>query len=437
MYDLIQKKQNGCALSEDELAFFVKGVTDGSIPDYQISALLMAIFFKGMTDEETTILTECMADSGERADLSPIKGKKVDKHSTGGVGDKTSLIIAPMVAAANMGVYVAKMSGRGLGHTGGTIDKLESIPGVNTNQSRDEFLRIVNETGLCIGQSGYFAPADKKLYALRDVTATVNCLPLIASSVMSKKLAAGSDCIVLDVKCGSGAFVKTLKEATALADLMVKIGTGAGNRTIALITNMDVPLGKNVGNSLEIIEAIDVLDGQGDKDLTELSITLAANMLYAAKAADYDECVKAVTKTLHDGSAKKKLVDLVTALGGNSEYIYNPSLFKESKVSAIIAADRSGYISKMDTELIGVAAAVLGAGRVTKESPIDHRAGITFHRTVGDYVNEGEALATIYTSNITKAQNGMELVFNALEISDNKPEPKKLIYKTIGGKFEK
>lgn len=435
MYDLIQKKQNGYALSEEELTFFVKGVTDGSIPDYQISALLMAIFFKGLTEEETTVFTECLVDSGERADLSAIKGKKVDKHSTGGVGDKTSLIVAPMVAATNMGVYVAKMSGRGLGHTGGTIDKLESIPGVNTNQSREDFLRIVNEIGLCIGQSSCFAPADKKLYALRDVTATVNCLPLIASSVMSKKLAAGSDCIVLDVKCGSGAFVKTVKEATELADLMVKIGTRAGKKTVALITNMDVPLGRNVGNSLEVIEAIDVLDGQGDKDLTELCITLAANMLYIANAADYDECVRAVTKTLHDGSAKKKLADLVAALGGNSDYIYNPSLFKESKISAIIAADRSGYIYKMDTELIGVAAVVLGAGRMTKESPIDHRAGITFHHTVGDYVNEGEAIATIYTSNISKAQNGMELIFNAVKISDKKPEPKKLIYKTIGGKF--
>jgi pyrimidine-nucleoside phosphorylase len=252
---------------------------------------------------------------------------------------------------------------------------------------------------------------------------------------MSKKLAAGSDCIVLDIKCGSGAFVKTLKEATDLADLMVKIGTGAGKKTVALITNMDVPLGRNVGNSLEVIEAIDVLNGEGDKDLTDICITLAANMLYAAKAAEYDECIRAVTKTLYDGSAKKKLADMVAALGGNSDYIYKPSLFGESKVSALIAADRSGYIHSMDTELIGVAAALLGAGRVTKESSIDHKAGIIFHHTVGDYIKEGEALATIYTSKISKAQTGMEHIFSAVEISDEQPKHKKLIYKTIGGRI--
>lgn len=434
MYDIIQKKQNGNALSEEELSFFIKGVTNGSVPDYQVSALLMAIYFRGMTDEETTILTECMADSGEKADLSAIKGKKADKHSTGGVGDKTSLIVAPMVAAADMGVFVAKMSGRGLGHTGGTIDKLESIPGIKTNQPRENFLRIVNETGLCISQSGFFAPADKKLYAIRDVTATVNCLPLIASSVMSKKLAAGSDCIVLDVKCGSGAFIKKLDEAEKLADLMVKIGTEAGKKTIALITNMDAPLGRNIGNSLEVIEAVEVLNGEGDENLTELCITLAANMLYAANAADYSECVKAVTKTLCNGSAKRKLAEMVDAMGGNSEYIYNPSLFGESKVSALIAAEKSGYIYEINTELIGMAAAVLGAGRITKESPINYRAGIVFHHTVGDYVNEGDVLATIHTSKIDKAQSGMELIFKAVTIMDTPPLPKKLIYKTIGGR---
>lgn len=435
MYDIIQKKQNGLALSEEELSFFINGVTDGSIPDYQISAMLMALFFKGMTDEETIMFTERIADSGEKADLSSIKGKKVDKHSTGGVGDKTSLIIAPMVAAANMGVYIAKMSGRGLGHTGGTVDKLESIPGVKTELCREDFIRIVNETGLCIiGQSGNFAPADKKLYALRDVTATVNCMPLIASSIMSKKLAAGSDCIILDVKCGSGAFVKTLKEATALADLMVKIGTGAGKKTIALITNMDIPLGKNVGNSLEIIEAIEVLNGNGDKNLTEICITLAANMLYAAKAADYDKCVKTVTKTLHDGTAKKKLAEMVASLGGKSEYIYNPSLFSESKVSALLAADKSGYIYQIDTELVGTAAVILGAGRSTKDAQIDHKAGIIFHHTVGDYIKEGDVLATIYTNKISMAQNGMELLFKAIIINDTPPKATKLIYKTIGGR---
>lgn len=434
MYDIIEKKQKGQSLTEEELDFFIKGVTDGSIPDYQISALLMAIYFKGMTDEETTALTECMADSGDRADLSSIKGKKVDKHSTGGVGDKTSLIIAPMVAAAEKGVYIAKMSGRGLGHTGGTVDKLESIPGVVTDKNKDDFIKIVNKIGLCIvGQSGNFAPADKKLYALRDVTATVNCLPLIASSIMSKKIAAGSDCIVLDVKCGSGAFLKTIEDATALAELMVKIGAGAGRKTIALITNMDIPLGRNVGNSLEVIEAIEVLNGDGDNDLTELCITLAANMLYAANAGDYEECVDAVTKTLHDGSAKKKLAEMIEALGGNSEYINNPSLFGESKVSALLSSDKNGYIYKIDTELVGKAAVLLGAGRSIKDAPIDHKAGIIFHHTVGDFVKEGDVLATIYTSKINKAQSGMELLFSAITIKDAPPKPKKLIYKTIGG----
>ncbi|HBR30928.1 MAG TPA: thymidine phosphorylase [Clostridiales bacterium] len=435
MYDIIQKKQRGIALSENEISFFIKGVSDGSIPDYQISALLMAIYFRGMTDEETITLTECMANSGDRADLSSIKGKKVDKHSTGGVGDKTSLIIAPMVAAADMGVSIAKMSGRGLGHTGGTIDKLESIPGVNTNQSCDDFTRIVNETGLCIiGQSGSFAAADKKLYALRDVTATVNCLPLIASSVMSKKLAAGSDCIVIDVKCGSGAFVKTFEEAAELAQLMVKIGVGAGKKTIALITNMDVPLGRSIGNSLEVMEAADVLSGDGDEDLTELCIILAANMLYVANAAPYDECIKAVTKTLNDGSAKRKLAELVSSLGGNSDYIYNPSLFGESKVSAFLAAERSGYIYRINAESVGKAAMILGAGRSKKEDSIDHNAGIIFHHKVGDYVKEGEVLATLYTSKIDMAQNGIELLFRAIKIKDSPPKNKKLIYRTIGGR---
>ena len=434
MYDIIQKKQRGVELNEDELCFFVKGVTDNTIPDYQISAFLMAIYFKGMTDEETIALTECITDSGEKADLSAIKGKKVDKHSTGGVGDKTSLIVAPMVAATDMGVYVAKMSGRGLGHTGGTIDKLESIPGVNTNQSRENFIKIVNRTGLCIiGQNGQFAPADKKLYALRDVTATVNCIPLIASSVMSKKLAAGSDYIVLDVKCGSGAFIKNLKQATALAELMVKIGNRTGKKTIALITNMNAPLGRCVGNGLEIKEAIEVLEGNGDKDLTQLCIKLAANMLYAAKAGDHNECVKRAANTLYDGSAKQKFADMIASLGGDTDYIYNPSLFGESKVSAMIAAQTSGYIDKMNTELIGTAAAVLGAGRITKESPIDHKAGIVFHRKVGDYISEGEALATIHTEKVDRAQSGMELIFKAVSISDIPPKNKRLIYKTIGG----
>lgn len=435
MYDLIEKKQRGKELTEDEINFFVDGVTAGTIPDYQISAFLMAVFFKEMTKSETFFLTDAMAHSGDIADLSAIKGIKADKHSTGGVGDKTSLIVAPMVAAANCGVYVAKMSGRGLGHTGGTVDKLESVKGVNTSLPPEEFIKAVNKTGLCIiGQSGSFAPADKKLYALRDVTATVDCIPLIAASVMSKKLAAGSDCIVLDVKCGSGAFIKKPEQAEKLAELMVEIGESAGKKTVALITNMDVPLGNAVGNSLEVIEATEVLSGKGDKNLTELCVTIAANMLCTAGIGGYDECEARIRHTLTDNSALEKLADMIEAMGGDRRYIEDTSMFRESRISAVLAAAKTGYITKTDTEGVGKAAAVLGAGRAVKDAPIDHSAGIILHKKTGDYIREGEALATLYTSGIDKAQSGMELLYRSVSIGKTAPEEKPLIYKIIRGK---
>lgn len=434
MYDLIEKKERGKELSEDEIRFFVSGVTDGSIPDYQISAMLMAIFFRGMSNPEIFTLTDAMAHSGDVADLSGIRGRKADKHSTGGVGDKTSLIVAPMVAAAGCGISVAKMSGRGLGHTGGTVDKLESIPGVQTSLPADKFFDIVNRTGLCIiGQSGSFAPADKKLYALRDVTATVNCIPLIASSIMAKKLAAGSDYIVLDVKCGSGAFIKNEKEAENLAKLMVDIGENAGKKVAALITDMDVPLGHAVGNSLEVIEAIETLSGRGDEDLTVLCTALAANMLYTAGVGDYGECEQRVSETLKNGLAKKKLADMIEAMGGDPAYVYDTSLFRESRISAVLASEGSGYVTRIDTEEVGKAAAVLGAGRAVKDQKIDHSAGIILHKKTGDKVKEGDVLATLFTSTVEKAQSGMEMLYGAVTFGDKPPKKKPLIYKTVRG----
>jgi len=433
MHDIITKKQDGRELTEEDIAFFVKGVTDGSIPDYQISALLMAIWFKGMTEEETVTLTEYMTDSGETNDLSSIKGKKVDKHSTGGVGDKVSLIVGPMVAAANMGIYVPKMASRGLGFTGGTLDKLESIKGVNTEITAEEFEKIVSDLGFCIaGQSKRLAPADGKLLALRDVTGTDNCIPLIAASVMSKKLASGNECIVLDVKCGSGGFCKTVRDAEELARLMVRIGARENRKTVALITDMSMPLGSAVGNSVELIEAIRVLEGKGDEQLTELCITIAANMLYTANAADYETCVAIAEETLYNGTALSKLADLVERLGGDKRYIYDTSLFEESNVTAMLVADKSGYITKIDAMQVGKAAAILGAGREVMGAKIDHTAGIILNKRIGDRIEEGEALATLQTDDIERAQKGMEYLFKAVTIGDTEPEKRKIIIKCIG-----
>ncbi|MBR5779603.1 MAG: thymidine phosphorylase [Clostridia bacterium] len=432
MYDVITKKQSGRELTEEEIEFFVNGVADGSIPDYQISAFLMAVWFRGMTDEETGILTECMVDSGEIDKLDSIIGKKVDKHSTGGVGDKVSLIVGPMVAAANKGIYVPKMAGRGLGFTGGTLDKLESIKGVNTEISAEEFESIVKDLGFCIaGQSKRLAPADGKLSALRDVTATSGCIPLIAASVMSKKIASGSECIVLDVKCGSGSFCKTLRDAEDLARLMVRIGARAKRKTVALITDMSAPLGCAVGNSVEMIEAIRVLEGKGDERLTELCITLAANMLYAANADTLENCKAIAEETLYDGSALSKLADLVERLGGDRNYVYDVSLFEESNVTAILVAEKSGYISKIDAFEVGKAASVLGAGREIVGQSIDHTAGIILNKQVGDRIEEGEALATLQAQTLERAQSGMEYLFKAVTISAFPPEERKIIIKSI------
>lgn len=397
MYDIIAKKRDGNELSEAEISYLIKGYVDGSIPDYQMSAFLMAVYFNGMTEHETHYMTNEVAHSGDMVDLSPIDGIKVDKHSTGGVGDKTTLIVAPIVAAC--GVKVAKMSGRGLGHTGGTVDKLESIPGYKTTLSREEFFKVVNETGLSvIGQSGNLAPADKKMYALRDVTATVDNIPLIAVSIMSKKLAAGSDCILLDVKTGSGAFMKTLEDSFALASEMVKIGENAGRRTMALITDMDTPLGEAIGNSLEVIEAVATLNGNGPEDLTKVCLQLAANMLVLAGLGTEEECLLKARQVIEDGSALKRLAAMVEAQGGNSRVIYDTECFEKAPFSYEVLAKEEGIIRSMDTEKCGIASMLLGAGRETKDSPVDLSAGILLRKKTGDRVAKGDVLALMYAS---------------------------------------
>jgi pyrimidine-nucleoside phosphorylase len=430
MYDIIMKKRDGDALSKEEIEFAIKGYTDGSIPDYQMSALLMAIYFQSMNDEETTIMTESMAHSGDMVDLSAIKGIKVDKHSTGGVGDKTTLIVAPIVAAC--GVKVAKMTGRGLGHTGGTADKLESIEGFKISLEREKFFEIVNDIGLSvIGQSGNLTPADKKLYALRDVTATVDSIPLIAASIMSKKLAAGSDCIVLDVKVGSGAFMKSIDDSIKLATTMVNIGEKAGRRTAALITNMDVPLGHAVGNSLEVIEAVDTLKGHGPQDLTDVCVKLAANMLNLAGKGDIKACTKMAEDAIKDGSAFEKLNQMVKAQGGNAEMLNDTSRFKKSDIVYEIKADSCGYISFMNTEKCGIVSVILGAGRETKDSQIDSSAGIIIKSKTGDYVKAGDVLATLHTSKQELVESAESLYKNALQISEEKPDPEPLVYALV------
>lgn len=430
MYDIIHKKRNGGELSEKEIKFFVNGYTDGSIPDYQASALCMAIYFRGMSADETAALTLAMADSGDRIDLRGIDGFTVDKHSTGGVGDKTSLIVAPIVAAN--GGKVAKMSGRGLGHTGGTVDKLESIPGFRTSLTPDEFIKQVNDIGLCIvGQTGELAPADKKLYALRDVTATVESIPLIASSIMSKKLAAGSQGIVLDVKTGSGAFMKTVEDSERLAEEMVSIGKAAGRKVTALITDMDIPLGASVGNSLEVIEAIKTLKGEGEKNLTEVCLSLAAQMLCMVTGRDDMVCRKMAKKSIEDGSALNKLREMITAQGGNADVIDNSGAFKLPKFYVDIISERDGYISRTDAERVGIASVILGAGREKKGDPIDPSAGIILKKKTGDSVSKGDVLATFYTDDETRIDVAKREFLDALIFGNEKPSKQKLIYKII------
>lgn len=430
MYDLIMKKRNGEALTTAEIDYMINEYVAGNIPDYQMSAFLMAVFFRGMTEEETLAMTQAVAHSGDMVDLSGIEGVKVDKHSTGGVGDKTSLVIAPIVAAC--GAKVAKMSGRGLGHTGGTVDKMESIPGMKTSLTQEEFFDVVNKTGLSIiGQSGNLAPADKKLYALRDVTATVDNIPLIAVSIMSKKLAAGNDSILLDVKTGSGAFMKTVDDSIALAEEMVRIGENAGRRTAALITNMDIPLGNNIGNSLEVIEAVNTLNGHGPADFTEVCMNLAGNMLYLAGMGTIEECIDKAKAAVADGSALKRLAAMVEAQGGDPAYILDTENFEKAPFSYEVKAERAGYIASMNTESCGIASSMLGAGRETKESEIDFTAGIIIQKKVGDYVEAGETMAVMYTSKEELFAAAAKRYQDAVVIADNAPEKQPLIYARV------
>ena len=430
MYDLIMKKRNGGELTREEIHFLIQEYVAGSIPDYQMSAFLMSVYFKGMTREETLAMTLEVAHSGDVVDLSGIEGIKVDKHSTGGVGDKTTLIIAPIVASC--GVKVAKMSGRGLGHTGGTVDKLEAIPGMRTTLSQEEFSQIVNKIGVSvIGQSGNLAPADKKLYALRDVTATVDSIPLIAVSIMSKKLAAGSDGILLDVKTGSGAFMKSIEDSIELAKEMVTIGNGAGRQTVALITNMDIPLGKNIGNSLEVVEAVETLKGRGPKDLTAVCIQLAANMLYLAGKGRLQECERMAARAIEDGSALNCLAAMTEAQGGDKAVIFEPERLEKAPYSREIPASQEGYLIAMDMESCGIASSMLGAGRETKDSEIDFTAGIILHKKTGDYVKRGESLATFYSSREELFAQAEERFRQALTFREEKPAPQTLIYARV------
>ena len=430
MYDIIKKKRDGGELSTAEIQYFIKGVSDGSIPDYQISALCMAIYFKGMNVRETCDLTFAVRDSGDKLDFSSLDGIRVDKHSTGGVGDKTSLVVAPIVAS--FGVKVAKMSGRGLGHTGGTIDKLEAIEGFQTTLSEADFIKQVNDIGFAIvGQSKQFAPADKKLYALRDVTATVDSMPLIAASIMGKKLAADDDCIVLDVKTGSGSFMKTVEKSSALAQLMVDIGKNAGKKMVALITNMDRPLGYAIGNSLEVIEAVDTLQGHGPKDFTEVCLTLAGHMLSLAGKGSVEDCIKLAEQSIADGSAYRKLLEVVSRQGGNTKLIENTSNFAKAKYSYVVKCKKSGFISKVNTESYGFASLALGAGRNTAEDTIDYSAGIILNKKTGDFVEKGEVIATLYSNDKASFARAEEIMLAATEISSKKPENEPLIYNTI------
>lgn len=429
--EIIRKKRNGFALTKEEIEFFAFGATDGSIKDYQLSALLMAICFNGLDERETLDLTDAMARSGDMADLSAINGVTGDKHSTGGVGDKTTLVVAPIVASC--GVKIAKMSGRGLGHTGGTVDKLESIPGFKTSFETDEFISIVNKCGICVaGQSGKLCPADKKLYALRDATETVDNMSLIASSIMSKKLAGGADCIVLDVKCGSGAFMKDEESAKTLAEKMVEIGRGAGKKIAALITDMDTPLGKNIGNSLEIIEAVETLKGNGPDDLTEICILLSAKLLELAGKGDFDECKLLAKSKIADGSALNKLCEMVTLQGGDAEYIRNTDLFTKATHSFDVKAAEIGYIANMNAEGIGLACVELGAGRKSKEDDIDHSAGIILHKKTGDKVEKGDVIATLLCSDESLLNSASLQFKDSVTILADKPICKPLLYGIIG-----
>lgn len=442
-YDIIMKKRDGHILDKEEISYMVNGYTKGEIPDYQMSAFLMAVYFQGMNHEETTTLTMAMADSGDRLDLSAIKGIKVDKHSTGGVGDKTSLIVGPILAS--LGVPVAKMSGRGLGHTGGTIDKLEGIPGFCTSIAEEDFVKQVNETGLAIvGQTANLAPADKKIYALRDVTATVDNVSLIAASIMSKKLAAGADAIVLDVKVGSGAFMKTLEDARLLAKTMVAIGTLAGKDTTAVITDMNEPLGNAVGNILEVLEAVKCLKGNGEKRLMEVSKVLAGYMIVAAKKAEnFEEAMKLVDKVIASGDAFNKMKDFVVAQHGDASYLDDTEKFEKAKYSKVITGKdlfsaksetskwTSAYLVTCNNQEIGMTSLVLGGGRETKESEIDLTVGIRLCKHLGDKICESDEIAVLYGNDESKLNTAFDRFVKAYTLSDINSFDNRIVYEVI------
>ena len=435
MVDLIEKKVNGEHLSAEEISFIIKGFTDGSIPDYQMAAFQMAVVFKGMTDRETADLTMSMMHSGDVVDLSELRGVKVDKHSTGGVGDTTTLVIAPLVAAC--GGTVAKMSGRGLGHTGGTLDKLESIPGVCIEQPMERFKEIVNEIGVAvIGQTGNLVPADKKMYALRDVTATVRSIPLIASSIMSKKLAAGTDAIVLDVKTGTGAFMSTVEEAETLAHLMVSIGKLVGRECVAVITDMNQPLGMAVGNALEVREAVELLSGRipaGDP-LYEVCMLLGVHMMRLSKLADSEvEAREKLETALSSGAGLEKLRSMIAAEGGDPSYISMDRIDELCKVKKLVKVypKRAGYISSMNAERIGTAAQILGAGRATKEESIDPAVGLVMKKRLGDFVRADEPLCIMYVNDDSKLDSALEMFHSAFAYSEKKPEYRPMVYDVV------
>lgn len=424
--EIIKKKRDGGELTREEIRWFISGVADGSLPDYQISAFCMAVYFRGMSPAETAELTFAIRDSGEILRLPDIGGLRVDKHSTGGVGDKTSLVVAPIVAS--LGVKVAKMSGRGLGHTGGTVDKLESIPGFRTDLRLDEFIKAVRENGIAItGQTADMAPADKKLYALRDVTATVDSLPLIVSSIMGKKLAADDDCILLDVKTGSGSFMKTPKKSRELASAMVDIGTRAGKKVVALITDMDRPLGRAIGNSLEVIESIETLSGKGPDDLLELCLILSSELLSMAGRGDVESCRKLAEGAIADGSALDTFAKMVKSQGGDPRVVYDTSLFPKAAFSRDVKSPVSGYVASTDTEGYGRASLTLGAGRLSASDPVDHAAGIILGVKQGEYAEAGATLATLYTNDEKTLDEAEKMILASTIISNKKPRRRPLI----------
>ncbi|MEF7563174.1 pyrimidine-nucleoside phosphorylase [Bacillus infantis] len=430
MVDLIEKKRDGKELSSEEIQFIIKGYTDGSIPDYQISALTMAIFFQGMTESERADLTMSMVESGDKIDLSKIEGIKVDKHSTGGVGDTTTLVLGPLVAA--VGVPVAKMSGRGLGHTGGTIDKLEAVEGFHVEIENEEFIKLVNQNKIAvIGQSGNLTPADKKLYALRDVTATVDSIPLIASSIMSKKIAAGADAIVLDVKTGAGAFMKTLDDSRELAKAMVRIGNNVGRKTMAVISDMSQPLGFAIGNALEVKEAIDTLKGEGPEDLTELCLVLGSHMVVLAEKAETPAQAREILEqAIKDGSALEAMKTFLSSQGGDASVVDDPSRLPQAKFVYELEAKEDGYVSEIVADAVGTAAMVLGAGRATKESEIDLAVGLMLRKKIGDTVSKGESLATIY-SNFENVEEVKERLYSSIKITASKVDAPVLVHEEI------